>query len=145
MSSHYIETRLDSSRMHTVHLLTVSPSMRCTGGGAGPGVPWSWGVPGLGGVCSRGVSGPGVPGPWAGSALGGFCLGGGVCSGGCLVLGGSIPACTEANPPCEQNSWHTLLKILPCPKLRLRAVISLQRSSIVLAERGYDFLISTTI
>ena len=26
-------------------------------------------------------------------------------------------------PPCGQNSWHTLLKILPCPKLRLRAVI----------------------
>ena len=25
--------------------------------------------------------------------------------------------------PCGQNSWHTLLKILPCPKLRLRAVI----------------------
>ena len=24
--------------------------------------------------------------------------------------------------PCVQNSWHTLLKILPCPKLRLRAV-----------------------
>ena len=27
-------------------------------------------------------------------------------------------------PPCEQNSWHTLLKILPCPKLRLRAVMN---------------------
>ena len=25
-------------------------------------------------------------------------------------------------PPRGQNSWHTLLKILPCPKLRLRAV-----------------------
>ena len=25
-------------------------------------------------------------------------------------------------PPCGQNSWHTLLKILPCPKLHLRAV-----------------------
>ena len=24
--------------------------------------------------------------------------------------------------PCEQNSRHTLVKILPCPKLRLRAV-----------------------
>ena len=29
----------------------------------------------------------------------------------------------RADPPaCGQNSWHTLLKILPCPKLRLRAV-----------------------
>ena len=25
-------------------------------------------------------------------------------------------------PPCEQNSWNTLVKILSCPKLRLRAV-----------------------
>ena len=50
---------------------------------------------------------------------------GGACSGegGCLVLGGGIPACTEADPHCEQNSWHTPKKILPCPKLRLRAVI----------------------
>ena len=26
------------------------------------------------------------------------------------------------HPPCEQNSWHTPVKILPCPKLRLQAV-----------------------
>ena len=34
-------------------------------------------------------------------------------------------ACLDTTPhvTCEQNSWHTLLKILPCPKLRLRAVI----------------------
>ena len=44
--------------------------------------------------------------------------------GGRLLPGGGIPACTEADPPCEQNSWHTLLKILPCPKLRLRVVKS---------------------
>ena len=25
-------------------------------------------------------------------------------------------------PPCEQNYWHTLVKILPCCKLRLRVV-----------------------
>ena len=29
---------------------------------------------------------------------------------------------TTPPPPRGQNSWHTLLKILPCPKLRLRAV-----------------------
>ena len=29
-------------------------------------------------------------------------------------------ACWDSPP--QQNSWHTLLKILPCPKLRLRAV-----------------------
>ena len=59
---------------------------------------------------------------------GGVCSQGGAWSGGCLVgggvprLGGGIAACTEADPPCGQNSWHALLKILPCPKLRLRAV-----------------------
>ena len=26
------------------------------------------------------------------------------------------------SPPREQNSWHTPMKILPCPKLRLRVV-----------------------
>ena len=54
-----------------------------------------------GGVCSGGVSAPG----------------GGV--GGCLLRGGGwcIPACTEADTlsPCGQNSWHTLVKILPWP------------------------------
>ena len=29
---------------------------------------------------------------------------------------------TAGTPPRGQNSWHTLLKILPCPKLRLWAV-----------------------
>ena len=43
------------------------------------------------------------------SAPGGICSwGGGVCSGGC------IPARTEADTPPGQNSWHTLVKILPC-------------------------------
>ena len=36
-------------------------------------------------------------------------------SWGCLFPGGCIPACTEADTPHGQNSWHTLLKILPCP------------------------------
>ena len=55
-----------------------------------------------GGVWSRGVSGPGG----AGCLLpGGVSAARGVCSrrvsapGG----GGGIPACTEADPPCEQN------------------------------------------
>ena len=30
---------------------------------------------------------------------------------------------TETPTPCGQNDWHTPVKILPCPKLRLRAVI----------------------
>ena len=35
-----------------------------------------------------------------------------------------------ACPPHGQNSWHTLLKILPCPKLRLRAVTRMHSSRI---------------
>ena len=69
-------TRLHTSRMHTARLLTISPSMHCTGGSA-PG-----GVPGPGGVRSGGVNGP----RWSAS-------GGGAWSGG-----GGIPACTEADP-----------------------------------------------
>ena len=61
------------------------------------------------------------------------------CSGVQLVLGvvpgqglylvpGGVPGPrrggTCPGTPPEQNSWHTLLKILPCPKLRLRAVIT---------------------
>ena len=43
-----------------------------------------------------------------------------VCSwggGGCLLWGGCIPACSEADtlPRRGQNSWHTLVKILPWP------------------------------
>ena len=38
----------------------------------------------------------------------------GVSTRGCLP-GGCITSCTEADtPPREQNSWHTLVKILPC-------------------------------
>ena len=53
--------------------------------GPGGGVPGPWG-------CLR----LGVPGPGEVPALGG---------GGCLVPGhgGGFPACTEAEPPCEQN------------------------------------------
>ena len=36
-----------------------------------------------------------------------------------------------ARPPRGQNSWHTLVKILPCPKLRLRVVNIKQKSILV--------------
>ena len=42
------ETRLHSSKMHTTHLLTVSPSMHCTGGCL------LWGVSAVGGAWSGG-------------------------------------------------------------------------------------------
>ena len=87
--------------MYTARSLTVSPSMLC----------WSrGGVPGPGGCLVPGwdaclVLRRGLPGP-----------------------GGWYPSMHWGRPPCEQNSWHTLLKILPCPKLRLRAV---KRQSVV--------------
>ena len=34
-----------------------------------------------------------------------------------------LPGLVPPPPPREQNSWHTLMKILPCPKLHLRAAI----------------------
>ena len=79
------------TRMHSSRMCTVRNSSHLLVGGA-----WSprgclllgW-VPG-----PVGVTGPGgVPGP------------GGICSRGCLVPGGwgGIPACTEADPLCEQN------------------------------------------
>ena len=43
------------------------------------------------------------------------------CAGGGLLRGvpasghGGYPSMQWGRPPCEQNSWHTLLKILPCP------------------------------
>ena len=35
-------------------------------------------------------------------------------------------------PPCEQDDWHTPVKTLPCPKLRLRAVIKHWKDKILL-------------
>ena len=111
-------TRLHSSRIRTACSLTVSPSMLCSGGG--------------------GVPGPRVmPGPGGGLCSQGGCLVLGVClvPEGCLLWGGACswgwgacwgmgwyPTMYWGRSPCGQNSWHTLLKILPCPKLRLRAV-----------------------
>ena len=37
---------------------------------------------------------------------------------------GTRPPGPGTPPTCGQNSWHTLLKILPCPKIRLHAVIN---------------------
>ena len=76
--------------------LTVSPSMNSGGGG---GCAWSGGVPGLGGSLLLGVPGSGgcVPGPGSACSWGGACSGGKGEGGG-----GSIPACTEADPPVNR-------------------------------------------
>ena len=89
-------------------------------GGVYGGVPaWSggctclvWGVylPGSGGTCL--VLG-GVP-AWSGGvpAWSGW--------GGCTCL---VWGCTWSGTPPLWTEWHTLMKILPCPKLRLWVVI----------------------
>ena len=98
------------------------------GGVPGPrGCTWSWGcVPGPGVyLVPGGVPCPGVcvPRPrvcvylvlgrcnWSGGVPG---------AGGCAWSQGSI---CPGTPPCEQKDWQTGVKILPCPKLCLQAVI----------------------
>ena len=69
------------------------------------------------------------------------CLPGGVCQGGCLPRGGGcLPrgcVCLGGlpdHPPCGQKEWHTPVKILPCPKLRLRAVINLTHKRTIITN-----------
>ena len=128
-------TRMHSSRMRTACLLPVSPSMHCSqrgctwsqGGVPGPvGCTWSWGE-------------GGVPGPWGSQGgvpgSGGLylvrriylVLGGVPGPGrGYLVPEGDVPGPGGGGLPGSGDvpgpGGHTLLKILPCPKLRLRAV-----------------------
>ena len=54
------------------------------------------------------------------------------CAGGAWY-----PSMHWGRPPREQNSWHTLLKILPCPKLRLRAVLN---SLKIITSNLFDFI-----
>ena len=79
-------TRLHSSRMHTTCLLTISPSMHCTGGA------WS-----QGGSAAGGVPGPrGVPGP-----------GWGLDPGVPVSQGSGIPACLHAEADPLWTEWQT--------------------------------------
>ena len=78
-------TRMHSSMMRTARLLPISPSMNCSQGGLPAGGCTCWGVYLLGVVPAR----------------------------GCTCWGCTCPG--TPHPPSEQNSWHTLLKILPCP------------------------------
>ena len=107
-------------------------------GGSAPGGSAPRGVCSLGGVWSRGVCSRGVSPPrgvWSqggvcswGSDLGGACsqgggcllpggvwswgghlILGGVCSRGCLLWGGGIPTCTEADTPPPRGQNHRRL------------------------------------
>ena len=94
----------------------------CSKGVSAPGeCTWSLGCLHQGGVCIRGcllkggVCSMGVSAPGGYLVLGGL-LKGGVCSGGCLLHAGCVQSCM-------------LLKILPCPKLHLRAVKTKSKKS----------------
>ena len=97
----------------------------CSWGGSAPGGCLLWGGVCSGGclllggcVCSQGGL------LWGGVCSWGVCSGGDVCSGGCLLLGGvclllggGIPACTEADTPprgqtdaCKNITFATSLR-----------------------------------
>ena len=88
--SHLSLTSMHSSRTRTAHLLPVSPSMHCAGGGGLCLLPE--GVSASGSVCFLGVCllprgcvcFPGVSASWWGVCF----LGGVSASGGCLLPGG---------------------------------------------------------
>ena len=71
-----------------------------------------------GGVCPGGVSGWGV---WLGVSACGVCAEG-ICPGGCL--GGCPPGGVYLGDVCQTPpvDRQAPVKILPCPKLRLRTV-----------------------
>ena len=82
-----------------------------------------------GGVCSWGE------GAWCGGVWSWVCV--------CVSAPGGGGGMHWGRPPCEQNSWHTLLKILPCPKLRLRAVTTVCTRKwwhIWMLHQDWDFL-----
>ena len=86
-------------------------------------LPTCWPCTGQGGVCSRGV--------WS---QGHVC----VCSGGVAWSWGWYPSMHWGRPPYppyEQNSWHMVLKISPCPKLRLRVVIRNNNTQLYITVR----------
>ena len=73
-----------------------------------------------GGLPTRGVPAQGLYLPGECTYLGVYLPRGGNLPGGVPAWGGTCPGTPPS--PREQNSWLTLLEILPCPKLRLRAV-----------------------
>ena len=117
----FLGTRLHSSKMRTACALTVSPSMLCRGVYLVPGGGYL--VPGGGGyLVPGGVPGPGgsAPGLESVPGLGGCTWSGGVPGPeGCTWSRG----CTWSGTPPTVDR-HTPVNLLPCPKLRLRAVIN---------------------
>ena len=115
-------------------------------------MPGSGGVHGLGGCLVQGgcLLREGMPGPGGLLGMGGFAWSKGVSapgfawSGVCLLWGVpgprgcGIPAGTEASPLWAEFLAHTPMKILPCPKLRLRAVINFMGWPPILVKLYFD-------
>ena len=116
-----IQSEISETRMHSSRMRTARTTIR--GGGVGwvgmylvlggctwsRGGTWSWGV--------YLVLGGGVPGPMGCTWSQGDVPGPG---GGVPGPGGTL----SGTPPPLWTEWQTGVKILPCPRLRLRAVIS---------------------
>ena len=108
--------------MRTARALTVSPSMLCIGRGC----TWSrGGVPGPGGVTwFRGCT-------WS---RGGYLVWGVYLAQGGVPGRGGVPGLggvlAQVLPP-PWTEWQTGVKILPCPKLLLRAVINHRRLCLI--------------
>ena len=81
LDSNAFVTRMHSSRMRTAHVLAISPSMHCSGGGLAPGGCL---LPGVSALGWEGVSAPGG-------------------EGGLLTGGRGYPSMHWGRPPCEQN------------------------------------------
>ena len=47
-------------------------------------------------------------------------------------------------PPCGQNDWHSLLRMLPCPKLHLRAVMILGWNTVEIFTSEYEIIYETS-
>ena len=104
----YKKTRMHSSRMRTGHSLTVCWSLLPGGGVSAPGGCL---LPGAGGLL-QGVSAPGGCLLLGGGSLplGVSALGGGVCSWGCLLLGGVVSALGRG---CGVCSWEGVWCLFP--------------------------------
>ena len=89
-------TRLDSSRMHTTHLLSISHSMHCTGGVCCSD----------GGACF-----------WSRGCLSLVPVGRGACLWFWGWVGGCIPACSGADPPPPVNRITGACKNITLPQL----------------------------
>ena len=143
-----MKTRMHSSRMRTARAFTVCRSLLLGRGCTClvPGGGWVYLVPGWGRTClvlggctwSQGC----VP-AWSRGGVPAWSWGVYLVPGGCVpawswggylpgrrvyLVPGGVPAWSRGGVPGQVlpplwTKWHTLMKILPCPKLRLRAVI----------------------